>query len=208
MVLDNGYAIIWLDEFIGAKDNNRSMKTEFQVNLVETVAVPPLPLDPIDDLICAVREYSAPIDFAQTENEALKLIEYHLNLEKKIIFISSASLGREILPKIQERKYPIETCYIFCGHIEKYIEWSLKCIKDGLEMHMFNHPTDLLIRLGRDMSNILTEDGKKLLQENKHELALKYFRFAYSLADKAFEHDKPLDATHASSINQISTNIG
>ncbi|UJR12036.1 hypothetical protein I4U23_016214 [Adineta vaga] len=71
-------------------------------------------------------------------------------------------------------------------------EWSIECINDELELQMFDHQTDLLIRLGRDMSNVLIDYGKKLLEDNKPDLVLKYFQYAYSLADKAFGHGKPV----------------
>ncbi len=45
------------------------------------------------------------------------------------------------------------------------------------------------------MSKILTKDGEALLKGEKPESALKYFQFAYALADKAFEYDKPVDAS-------------
>jgi hypothetical protein len=193
MALDSGYAIIWLDAHIGGKDNNRIMKKEFEVGLVETAAVPPLPHDPLDDLLCAVREYSAPIEFADTQDEALKLIKSNLNIHKKVLLISSASLGKLIIPQIEKEKLQIKSYYIFCANIDKYHEWFLECVNDGLDMLMFNHHTSLLIRLCRDMGKILTKDGEALLDANKPQSALKYFEFAYALAEKAVEYDKPLN---------------
>ena len=58
------------------------------MSLVETAAVPSLLPDPIDDLICTIREYSAPIEFAQAKEEALQLIGNNLALEKKIILFA------------------------------------------------------------------------------------------------------------------------
>ncbi|UJR18498.1 hypothetical protein I4U23_005404 [Adineta vaga] len=55
--------------------------------------------------------------------------------------------------------------------------------------------TDLLIKIARDMSKILIEDGKMLFEENKFELALTYFQYPYSLVNKAFEHDRPFNAS-------------
>jgi hypothetical protein len=193
MALDTGYSIIWLDGHIGSEDNCRKMKKEFQVGLVEAAAVPPLPPDPINDLICAVCEYSAPIEFVKTQEEALDLIETNLAFKKVIIFISSASLGRKIIPQIQEKAFQIESYYIFCGNVEAHREWGIECINDGLDVQMFDHQATLLVRLGRDMSKILTKDGETLLKQKKPESALKYFEFAYTLADKAVEYDQPID---------------
>jgi len=192
MAIDSGYIIIWLDAHIGSKDNCRTMKKEFEVGLVEAAAVPPLPYDPINDLICAVREYSAPILFVDTQKDALDLIEQNLAF-KKVIFISSATLGKQIVPEIIEKQFQIESYYVFCGNIEQNREWGEECINDGLDVQMFDHQKTLLIRLCRDMSKILTKDGKALLNANKPESALKYFEFAYALADKAVEYDTPID---------------
>jgi hypothetical protein len=114
---------------------------------------------------------------------------------KKVILISSASLGRKIIPEIQKNKFQIESYYIFCGKMEDHRDWGVECIDDGLNLQMFDHERTLLIRLGRDMSNILTEDGRALLAANKYESALKYFEFALALADKAVKYDTPVDAS-------------
>ncbi|CAF1058627.1 unnamed protein product [Adineta steineri] len=195
MSIDTGYIIIWLDAHIGAEENCRKMKQKFQVGVLEAAAVPPQPPDPIDDLICAMREYSAPVEFAQTDDEALNHIENNLACSKKIIFISSASLARQIIPEIQKKEFHIESYYIFCGDMTLHRDWAMDLMADGLEVQMFDFEVTLLTRLCRDMSNILIEDGKVSLKQNKPETALMYFQYAYALADKAVEYDKPKDPT-------------
>lgn len=194
MAVDSGYIIIWVDTHIGSKNNCIIMKKEFEVGLVEAAAVPPVPYDPINDLICAVNEYSAPIMFADNPKDALDLIETNLNF-KKIILISSATLGKQIVPDIVEKQLPIESYYVFCGSIEHNRAWGEECINDGLDVQMFDHEKTLLIRLCRDMSKILTKDGEALLNAGRPESALKYFEFALAIAEKAVKYDTPVGAS-------------
>ena len=189
---DSGYAIIWLDANIGPKDNHRMMKKEFQAGLVEVAAVPPVPHDPLDDLLCAVREYSAPIEFVITPEEAVKLIRERSNVYK-IILISSASLGQKVVPMIEKHELNVKSYYIFCANIDGNQEWFLQCVGNGLDMQIFNHQISLLIRLCRDMSKILTNDGIDCLNAQRPTSALRYFEYALALADKAVMYDKPLD---------------
>jgi hypothetical protein len=192
MNFGSAYAIIWADAHIGLKNACPEMKTQFQAGVVEVAAVPPSPPDPINDLICAVFEYSAPITFADTPKSTLELIVKNLELFKKIILISSATMGKEIVPEIIKNKFEIHSCYIFCANMEAHVDWVFQCRDDGLNMQVFDHQTTLLIRLGRDMSQILSDEGNVLLKANKPESALRYFEFALALADRAVIHDKPL----------------
>ncbi|CAF1017992.1 unnamed protein product [Adineta steineri] len=54
MALGNEYAIIWLDTHIGSIDNNQLTKKDFQANIVEVAAIPPLPPNPINDVILPI----------------------------------------------------------------------------------------------------------------------------------------------------------
>ena len=119
MAFDSGYAIAWLDAHIGVKDNCRSMKKEFAAGVVETAAVPPLPPDPLNDLLCTVHEYGDPIQFTNTQEGALELIRNYLKIEKKVILISSASMGRKIVPKIEQEKLKVQSYYIFCANTRR-----------------------------------------------------------------------------------------
>ena len=192
MTTDRGYGIVWLDAHIGDKESCLKMKKEFGANLAQVGAVPPVPYDPINDLICVVSEYCAPISFTDKVDGALKQIE-EISLLKKVILISSATLGRQIYPEIVNKQLQIQSYYVFCANIEAHADFGNDCINNGLDTQMFDHEKTLLIRLGRDMSKILIEDGKTLLNTGQPELALTYFQYAYALADKAFEHDTPVD---------------
>jgi hypothetical protein len=169
------------------------LKGEFLLGVAEVADVPPVPRDPIDDLICAVHECSAPISFADTPKRTLELIEENLYYGKKIILISSARLGKEIVPQIIEKNLKIESYYVFCQDILYNRDFGNECIENGLDIQMFDHQTTLLIRLGRDMSKLLINEGKVLLDENEPGRALEYFQYASQLAEKAVEHDIPVD---------------
>src|SRR5689334_16169168 len=114
MALESTYTIIWLDTHISSKNNCPKMKTEFAVGLVRAAAVPSPPPGSIDDLVCTMHVYSTPIEFAATQDRALELIETNLGL-KKVIFISSASLSRKIIPEIKVKELQIESYYVFCA---------------------------------------------------------------------------------------------
>ncbi|CAF0724879.1 unnamed protein product [Adineta steineri] len=195
MTLNSPFSIIWLDAHIGLSTECRGLKTLYQSELALAAAEFPVPVDPIDAAICSdIREFGAPVSFAATIEDALQLIDANSYYQKKIIFITSASLGKEIIPKILEENFSIHSYYIFCADMPSNVEWALKCREDhGMDIKMFDHETDLLIRLSRDLSDALIEQGK-LLFDSKPKEALNYFECARALAEKAVEHDTPKDS--------------
>ncbi|CAF1007205.1 unnamed protein product [Rotaria sordida] len=190
MALSSAFSIIWLDAHIGLNDQCRDLKKLFQAELAPAAAEFPIPIDPIDQMICCIRELAAPISFASSIEDALELIDTHLYNQKKVILITSATLGKNIIPEIQQRDFPIHTYYIFCGCIKNHIEWVFEYLEQGIEIQMFDFEIDLLLRLSRDLSNELIEQGKKLLANNPQS-ALNYFECARALAEKAVERDAP-----------------
>ena len=62
-----------------------------------------------------------------------------------------------------------------------HVDWALEYINDGLDWQMFDFETDLLVRIGRDMSKRLIEDGKIMLNADYPAFALKYFEYASAL---------------------------
>jgi hypothetical protein len=192
MALSSAFSILWLDAHIGLPDQCKTLKSLFQAELASAAVEFPIPVDPIDQMICSIREFGAPVSFASTIEDMLQLIETHLYDQKKIILITSASLGKEMIPEIQQREFPIHSYYIFCGHMTKNVGWALDYLDEGMEIQMFDFEIDLLLRLSRDLSNELIEQGKRLLNDNP-ESALKYFESARSLAEKAVERDTPKD---------------
>ncbi|CAF2337624.1 unnamed protein product [Rotaria sp. Silwood2] len=143
-------------------------------------------------MICCIRELAAPVSFASSIEDSLELIDTHLYNNKKIILITSATLGKKIIPEIQQRNFLIHSYYIFCGCIQNHIDWVLEYIEEGLEIQMFDFEIDLLIRLSRDLSNELIKQGRQIL-DNNPKSALNYFECARTLAEKAVERDTPKD---------------
>ncbi|CAF0947996.1 unnamed protein product [Rotaria sp. Silwood1] len=179
--------VIWLDgTFEG--DNYQKMKDEFNQKIGSTAAS--TSSNDIDSLICKETKEDlitngAPVITVSTSEEAFREIENHS--EAKIFFISSGSLGKDMVPKIV-RQYPLmHSFYIFCFKMTKHADWALdytNCLQ------MFDHPIDLLVRLMRDISTYFIEQGKLYLEVNDPHNALKYFKHAWNLETRANEKDK------------------
>lgn len=192
MALSSAFSILWLDSHIGLPGECKKLKSLFQAELAPVATEFPIPIDPIDQMICCIREFGAPVSFASTIEDVLQLIETHLYEQKRIILITSASLGKDVIPQIQQRNFSIHSYYIFCGNMKNNVEWALDYIEEGIEIQMFDFEIDLLLRLSRDLSKELIEQGKSLLN-NDPQSALRYFECARSLAEKAVERDPPKD---------------
>ncbi|UJR33487.1 hypothetical protein I4U23_020932 [Adineta vaga] len=190
MALSASFAIVWLDSHIGLPTECRQLKSLFQTDLAPVVAG--TPVDPIDELICCIQTYCAPISFAANIDDVLQLIrELSFDL-KQIILISSGSLGQLILPKLREHGLILHSCYIFCGNMAGNVAWAVEYLEDDLEIQMFDFETSLLVRLSRDLSKELIKQGEGLLNNNPKS-ALKYFECARSLAETAVARDMPND---------------
>ena len=192
MASRSGYDILWLDEHIGTPGQCSKLKLDFQVDMAPAAATFGVPMDPMDQMICCVREFAAPITFASNIPAMLELIEQRVHEQAKLIFITSGSLGKEIIPKIRERGWPIHSYYIFCFDTVRYLEWALDLLDAGLDIQMFDFELDLLIRLATALSSKMIEQGKAVFDDNPR-AALSYFECARTLAEKAVERDTPSD---------------
>ncbi|CAF0774088.1 unnamed protein product [Adineta steineri] len=188
MALANGVRFIWLDTHIGRDGEYQEFKRRFQNTLEETAAVPPVPQDPINALILALELNGAPFLFAHEAAQAVKLIKDHH--DKQIIFITSGSLGQHIIPNILASYPYVYRFYIFCNYIENYTELG---IEYSSCLQMFNHETDLLVRLTRDISKDIIKQGE--IYMNIYDLgnALKCFEHAVTLNVKANQICLPED---------------
>ena len=152
MALANGVRFIWLDTYIGQDGEYDGFKRMFRSALDPTVPMPP---DHIDSLIRALNENVAPFLFADTPDRAIAFIEAHR--DKKIIFISSGSLGRDMIPRIIRTYSWVHSFYFFCAIIQNYVEFSYdyrSCLM------IFNFELDLLVRLARDISEDIIKQGR------------------------------------------------
>ena len=185
MELGSAYDIIWYDLHIGKKGECEAMKMDFIMKLIETAALPPSRYDPeIDGCAMQTRHHGPPISYFDDEERLLQALEAR-TLLRKVYFITSGSLGKEIVPKIGEAKLKVYEYYIFCGKMMEYTEWAQECREDGLRIKMFDFETDLLIRLARDISRELIKEGKQLLNSGHPQSALTYFKYARAIADRA-----------------------
>ena len=188
MASRSGFSILWLDDHIGKPKRYSQLKLDF----IDTVATAAASVDVlVDQAICHVRVFAAPVTFAWEIPAMLELIEQRSHVQAKIILISSGSLGKEIIPIIRERGWPIHSYYIFCGDTTIHAEWGSKHLDAGVDIQMFDHELDLLLHLARDLSNQMIEQGKAVFNENPRG-ALLYFECARTLAEKAVNRDTPM----------------
>ena len=202
MVSRRGYDILWLDANIGEDGQYPRLRSRFQGDLAPAAVNFNAPMDPINQMICCIEEVAAPITFKSEIPAMLELIEQGAHGATRLILISSGSLGSQIIPIIRERGWPIRSYYIFCGDTTIHAEWASNLLDDGVDIQMFDFELDLLLRLARDLSNQMIEQGKAALNDNPR-AALSYFECARTLAETAVERDTPLgpDDTHRPSTN-------
>ncbi|UJR29271.1 hypothetical protein I4U23_010485 [Adineta vaga] len=179
MVIANGLSIIWLDTHIGVIGDYLGFKERFKSNLQAIANMPP---NGINELIYYFENNVAPIHFVSTSENALALIQYHT--DKKIVFISSGALGKEIIPTIVSDYPRVQSYYIFCLNMAIMAEWALESDYDSV-MQMFDHETDLLLALVRDISVDIIKLGRSYMQVNDGENARKCFVTAETLEMQA-----------------------
>ena len=173
MALGNGIRFIWLDAYIGRDNEYDLFKKKFSQALEPTTVMPP---DQIDSLICALNENAAPFLFADTISKALFLIREHR--DKRICFISSGSLGEQIIPYIT-RTYPqVQEFYIFCAFPANYFDLV---VENEPHLQIFTSELDLLVRLTRDISTRIIIQGEDYLNLYCATDALKCFENAEKL---------------------------
>ena len=174
MALANGVRFIWLDAYIGQEGECEGFKRLFRTALDPTVPMPP---DAIDSLIRALNENAAPFLFADTSDGAMKLIETHR--DKNIFFISSGSLGKDIIPIIVQTYPQVRRFYFFCAIKENYLDFALDYLSC---LQIFDFELDLLVRLARDISDDIIKQGREYLNNlNEPHNALKCFEAAQTL---------------------------
>ncbi|CAM4914928.1 unnamed protein product [Rotaria socialis] len=173
MPSENGIYCIWLDLHIGIIEEYRAFHEKFQEKLAPINGLPP---DSINNLMLCFEQEIAPIKFVSNIDDALVLIQNET--EKRIILISSGTLGKDIVPFVTENYPRVYSFYIFCAVISNHCRWALpysSCLQ------MFGHETDLLIRLLRDISKEFIHLGRSYLAVDEGESARQYFVTAQTL---------------------------
>jgi len=161
------------------------------------------PSDTISTCISIIEQNAARILFADTCERVIGLIEGHH--DKKIIFISPASLGQQKISFIRTNYPSVDRFYIFSEKPTDYAEFGA-CDRSFLQM--FDQETDLFIQLAYDLSSDIIKQGEKYLENNDAENALKYFEYSLILNMKANEINNNTCLTYLKQLNGDGNNIG
>jgi len=94
------------------------------------------------------------LKYFANNDEALEYIRQ--NRQKQIFFISSGTIGKEVVPKIAALPQ-IQGIYIFCGYIPAHTEWASEYV-DKITA-MLEHQDNLLERLTRDIAEYVEKKG-------------------------------------------------
>ncbi len=177
--------VIWLDGTF-AGDNDPPMKEEFNKKIASSAS----PSDSIDSSICNETKEDlvtngTVVITVGTPDEAIRRINDYS--EAKIFFISSGSLGKDMVPRIVQQYLYIHSFYIYCFKMVKHTDWASEYASC---LQMFDHPVDLLVRLMRDISDYFIQQGKAYLGFGDANNALKYFKHSWNLETRANEKDK------------------
>ncbi len=201
------HMIVWLDQNIASPDCCKLLKKAFATTT-----------NPEDKILTSIDELDISNlirDNSTYEESSFFEIPFNFKLfshvepcltfllenagKKRIFFITSGSLGEDIVPRIltdhqeifkdeKTGKFYEDSIYIFCADMVKHGQWAidyidLDCIK------MENDDQSILARLTRDIAKYFISQGKEFLQ-NKNDLislkkALKYFTWSKELFHKA-----------------------
>ena len=181
MAFSESHRIVWLDAFIGQDGECEAFKRQF------TAPIEPLarPNDEIDRLIQVLEENAVPFSFVHQTGQAMEAIRDMRGF--RVIFISSGSLGRLILPEIHPGHGHVYSFYIFCGKMENHVDLIIDYAQ---VIQIFNHEVDLLVRLCRDLSLEMINRGIDLLREDMPVEAKNLFQRARNLERAANDEDK------------------
>lgn len=177
--------VVWLDEFIGVRGEYLQFKEQFRSSMQPMIS---MPLNNINELIYFFETDVCRIIFFNNTDEALNYILD--NREKTLIWISSASAGRPIMPTIVAQYPRVQRYYMFCAQIHQHVEWALEHEYETI-LQFFDHEIDLLIRLMRDTSSDIIGLGKYHLKQRDGESARKCFVTAKTLEIGANETNRP-----------------
>ncbi|CAF1534458.1 unnamed protein product [Didymodactylos carnosus] len=184
------HLLIWLDQHIGISEYCVSLKKAFgmMVDPSSVCVTWDIKQIDIDGLIRTPKEESAqnfyrllPCDKVEVCLELIKA-----NANKRIILITSGSLGEQIMPHIDQCPQ-VDSVYVFCGNISHHIKWAI----DYLDvLQIFDHETDLLVRLVRDLSKYYIQKGQVYLQNVRPTQALDCFSYAKQFIFRANSVDR------------------
>ncbi|CAF3517699.1 unnamed protein product [Adineta steineri] len=185
------HVTVWIDKHIGAENTYESIKTKFHDNIQVLQSNNPTEHE-IDDesMLCADQDMLKKLSdqvyclkYFSTPKQGLQYI--HDNPHKKIFFISSGTIGEEVVPQLVGLSQ-IQGIYIFCGFISKHAEWAIDYAENISAM--LEHQDDLLERLTRDIALYVETKG----DQHKEKQELLKARNCYAWAIKLLNRGKML----------------
>ena len=185
MAFGEGPRAIWLDGFIGVRGEYLRFKEQFNSSMRPMTSMPP---NNINELIHFFETDVCPIIFVDNADDALNYILD--NRKKTLIWISSASAGKPIMPTIVRQYQHVQRYYMFCQRIRDHVDWALEREYETI-LQLFDHEMDFLIRLMRDTSSDIIDLGKTYLQLRDGENARKCFVTSRTLEIGANESNRP-----------------
>ena len=180
MEFSESHRIIWMDQYIGQEHECQGLKYTFRSNLDRNARQ----ADDMDAMICSLEDNAAPFIFVSNEEKAINAIKQHF--DKQIIFISSGSLGRPIIPTITSTYPNVYSYYIFCALEAEYFDLFMD---HQPWLKVLSHEVDLLVRLLRDISAELMRLGRTYMDVDDPERAKIYFDRAVRLEEAANRAD-------------------
>jgi len=156
------HVTVWIDKHIGVEKTYEGLKSKFNDNIQVLKSNNPDEQDIDDDtILCTdpkmLEKLSDEIYCLKYFSEIDKALEYiRNNSQKKIFFMSSGTIGKEVVPKIVDLQQ-IKGIYIFCGNISYHTEWATDYV-DKITA-MLEHQDNLLERLTRDIATYVEEKG-------------------------------------------------
>ena len=189
------HIIIWRDPHIGDKAQYVTLKRAFISNIDPSFGTRSNTTE--EDLTnLACRDDADTIRFGEPQSVLLCCTSveeccaaFEENRNKKIFFITSGKLGREILIRIMKdykalftdsvTEEPCRSIYIFCGSVEKHAD----LVRDHKEhVRMVNHEADLLERVTMDAAAYYSTLGERAKKDGEFEEAEVYLAWSAKLS--------------------------
>jgi hypothetical protein len=166
------HVTVWVDQYIGVKDTYKDFKSKFDNNIQVLKSHNKTEIEIDDDTMlmeCSdpemLKKLSDDCYCLKYFSEIDKALEYiRQNCNKKIFFISSGTIGREVVPQIADLAQ-IHGIYIFCMDISKQTDWAAEYAENISAMLV--HQDDLLKRLTRDIADYLEKKGDRYKINNE-----------------------------------------
>lgn len=184
--------IIWCDAGFGTGVAYHSAHD--QINEITTAReVDPHNSDISTECQELLRSNNVSLIIVQTANEVD--IQIHAHPNERLLVVCSDTVGRDLARSVSPQ-YLVDHNIVFyvLDHLLS-VDWAEPCEKS---VKMFDFPIDLLLRLRRDISKQVIEQGKTLLSNRHFNDALTCFRHAERLENLANERQRTADFRHDS----------